>query len=112
MKEEFDKAVGANGKIIYNNFPDKNKTFYILKDSKDYNIAQFIQRNNLKFRYFPEMNTRLCFEPSEPEKVTNYIKVNKPYTIRKISDLIAFVQENRFKNRAIQNSHLGFHKQE
>lgn len=110
MRQEFENVVGQHGKIIYDNFEGENNVLYILRDSKDFDVAQFIKRNALKFKYIPEVTTKLQFEPSEPDAVKNYISNNNVTIIKTLPKLLEFVVNNREKCRAVKNSHIGFYK--
>ena len=111
MREEMENTVAKHGRIIFDNYAGDNTVLYVMKDSKDYATANFIKRNELKFKYYPEMSTKLQFENSQPEIVKDYIKTNKPKVINKMSELMEYINKNRNRNKAIPNSHLGLYKQ-
>ena len=107
MKSMLMGAVGEHKKIVFNDFGNKEGyNLYILKNSKDYNFANFIEENKIRFKYMPEVDTKLQFEPSRPEDVVEYLKNNPQNVITKISDLIEYVNKNRFTNRERKDSHI------
>lgn len=110
MRQEFEKVVGSNGKIVYDNFDGENKVLYVLRDSKDYDVARFIKRNALSFRYFPEVSTKLKFDSFNPEVIKDYLANKNLMVIKTLPKLSDFVINNRESCRAIKNSHLNFYK--
>lgn len=101
IKEGFEKSIGNKKIQIFQNFQDdKNSVLYILKDSRDFNAAHFIDKNELKFKYYPNINTKSGFDNEKPEEVIEYIDKNKPTLIEKLSELKDFIALNRTKNRA------------
>ena len=57
-QELLENRIG-HGKQIFRNWNgDGNSVFYVMKDSKDYNIAQFVKTNELKFQYYPELSLK------------------------------------------------------
>lgn len=109
MRKALEEKAGKHGKIIFENFEGKDSVLYVLRNSKDYDVANFIKKNELRFKYMPEIDTKLQFESDAPEKVEEYISKYKPKVIRKISEMIDFVTNNRQKNKAIKDSHISFY---
>ncbi len=104
-QELLENRIG-HGKQIFRNWNgDGNSVFYVMKDSKDYNIAQFVKTNELKFQYYPELNTKLRFDTYEPQTFINYLKENTLKVINKFDELMDFIAVNR-QHKAIPNSHL------
>ena len=94
-QETLENNIG-NGKQIFRDWDgDKNSVFYITRDSKDYNIAKFIEKNNLDFKYYPELNTKLRFDPEKRFILLDYLEKNNLKIMDKIDDLIKFLTENR-----------------
>lgn len=110
MRQELEKNFNKKGKIIFENFEGDNTVLYVLRDTKDYHVANFINKNQLKFKYMPDISSKLQFENSQPDVVSDYIKQTKPKVIKKISELMTFVQANREKNKAIKDSHLSLYQ--
>lgn len=110
IKEGFEKAISDHKRITFNNYRNKDTVLYVLKNSKDYGAANFIQKNRIKFQYLPDVDTKLRFEPQFPELVTKYIKDTKPRIINKISELMDFVSKNRIHNRAKYGSESNWNK--
>ncbi len=105
MREGFEKTVGGNGRIIMENFGRKDNILYVLKNSKDYNAANYIKANGMRFKYMPEIDTKLRFDSYHPEGAEEYIAKNKPRVITKTRELMDFIAGNRTKNKAVKNSH-------
>ena len=99
MREGFEHAIGKHKRLIFEGYNGKKDTvLYVLKNSKDYDAANFLKRNNKRFKYMPDVDTKLRFEYLEDAE--KYISENKPVVISKIKDLMNFVTENRLKQRA------------
>ncbi len=105
MREGFEKAVGGNGRIIMEDFGRKDRILYVLKNSKDYNAANFIKSNGMRFKYMPEVDTKLRFDSYHPEEAEKYIAQNRPRVITKMRELMDFISTNRTKNKTVKNSH-------
>lgn len=101
-REGFEKSMGKIKGQVFENFDGKNgDVLYVLRNSKDYYAANFINRNKLKFHYIPEISSNQCFEPDKPKTVINYIKKTKPRIFRKFGEMMNFIKENREECRAI-----------
>ncbi|MBQ4115282.1 hypothetical protein IJD34_07760 [bacterium] len=97
----FNEATGKNKKQIFENFNgDKNLVFYVMKHSRDYDAVDFICKNNLKFEYYPQMDTMLRFDLDKPSEVVDYISLNESQKISKFDELKQFVEKFRVKCRA------------
>jgi len=95
-REAFEHSMGkVRGQVFENFGGKKGNTLYVLRNSKDYYAANFIKRNELKFSYMPEVNSKLQFDTYEPEKVINYINDTKPLVIRKVDELMDYIQKYR-----------------
>lgn len=106
-KTKLEEVVGKNGKLIFENYAgNPNNILYVLKNSKDYDVAHFVKRNELTFKYLPGIDTRLRFETEDEAK--RYIKNNKPQIIETLKDMLTFVEENRLKNRAKKDSNVSY----
>ena len=107
LQAGFERAIGEHKRQIFRNYAgDKDTVLYVLKNSKDSDAAHFIEKNEMKFKYMPDVDTTLRFDENAPQDVIKYLSENKPKVITKIKELVAFVQQNRLKNRAVKNSHL------
>ena len=102
-----EDLIGAHKRQIYDTFAGKNnQVMYVMKNSKDYDVAHFVQKNRLNFKYYPNVCTKLCFEPDKPEDVLKYIKTQRPQLIKKTTDLIEYIKAHRTICRAKKDSHL------
>lgn len=109
LRRTFEETIARKGRQILPDFEGKfDQTLYIMKNSKDYDTAHFIKENNLKFKYIPDIDTKMQFDSEEPEKVSQYISENKPFVINKLDKLMDFISENRTINRARKNSELSY----
>lgn len=109
IREAFENAVGKPKVQIFDSFKGKeNHVMYVMKDSKDYDAACFILKNQLNFRYYPEVSTKLQFSPNFPEEVSAYIKNNKPKLIQKHFELKEYADKFRAFCRQKRDSHLSF----
>ena len=110
LQEGFETIVGQHKRQIFRNFNgDKNSVLYVMKNSKDYDVAQFAARNEMKFKYMPDVDTRCRFDEELPEEVVDYMSKNKPTVIDKVSELLDYVAQNRFRCRARKDSHIDRH---
>ena len=109
LREYFERTAFAHGsKQVFENYRgDKNKVLYVLKDSRDYDVAQFIRRNEMKFEYMPEINTKLCLNPWKEQEAYSTIDSVKPKIINKMSDLMKFVEEFRLKIKSEKCPSIG-----
>jgi len=110
LQEGFETIVGQHKKQIFRNFNgDKNSVLYVMKNSKDYDVAQFVARNEMKFQYMPDVDTRCRFDEELPQEVVDYMSKNKPTVIDKVSELLDYVIHNRYNCRARKDSHIDKH---
>ena len=111
IRTGFEKAIGNKKRQIFNDFNGKqNEVLYVLKNSKDYDAAEFIKRNGVKFKYMPNVDTQLRFDEYYPEEVVKYIAEQKPDVISKLSELMKYVKANRVGCRARKDSQIPFYK--
>lgn len=107
LQAGFERAIGDHKRQIFRNYAgDKDTVLYVLKNSKDYDAAHFIHKNEMKFQYMPDVDTKLQFDERKPEEPVKYLQENTPKVITKMKELVKFVEENRLKNRAVKDSHL------
>lgn len=79
LKAGLEEVIGKNHKQMFENFNGKkDNVMYVLKNSKDTKVANYIKENKMKFKFYPEVNTKCRFDEQEPEFVIEYIKKNKP----------------------------------
>lgn len=97
-REYLEKNLSSTkGMVIYDNFVAPNETLYILRNSKDYDFAKFIEKNNLEFEYFPEISTNLRITKNE---LLSNIQTKKFTIIDTVSKMMDFVTNNRMNVRA------------
>ena len=107
MREAFESAVGKPKVQVFDSFNGKeNQVMYVMKNSKDYDAATFIQKNELNFKYYPEVSTKLQFELDKPQDIVAYIKSTKPKLIQKHHELAEFISKCRENCRQVKDSHL------
>lgn len=100
-REAFEKSIGEHRKQIFESFDGKkDQVLYVLKNSKDYDAAQVVKQHNLKFKYMPEVTTKLKFDIEKPQEAIDYLSQNSPYTITKLDELNSYIEANRLKCRA------------
>lgn len=108
VREGFEKAVGKKHVQIFDSFEgNQDSVLYVMKNSKDFAAANFVKLNEMNFEYIPEMDTRLRFDEYFPDEVSTYLTENKPKVIKKISELMDYISENRIRCRERKNSHIG-----
>lgn len=96
IREGFEHIIENSKKLVFENFNgDSRSVMYLLRDSKDYEAAQFIRLNRVKFQYLPEVNTGVNIDPHHPHKLVEYISSTNPRRITKSDDLITFVEAER-----------------
>lgn len=106
-RKRLEDLIGAHKRQIYNTFTGKDcQVMYVLKNSKDFDVAHFIHKNELNFKYYPDVCTKLQFEPDKPQDVINYIKTQHPKLIQKPFELLEYIKSHRENCRARKDSHL------
>ena len=79
LKNGLEEVIGKRHKQVFENFNGKkDNVMYVLSPSKDRKVANYIAQNNMKFKYYPTVDTKCRFDEQEPELVIEYIKKNKP----------------------------------
>lgn len=102
-----EELIGPHKRQIYDTFAGKDtQVMYILKDSKDFDVAHFIQKNELNFKYYPDVSTKLRFEPDRPQDVITYIKTQHPKSIQKPYELMEYIKSYRENCKTQKDSHL------
>ena len=108
MRQHFEKSMGKVKGQVFENFRDiDGDILYVLRNSKDYHAAHFIKTNELKFHYFPDVNSSLRFDEDKPSSVINYIDKYKPKVIHNLSKLMEYINEHRTKCKSDKDSHIG-----
>lgn len=75
-KKELSMLVGKH-KQIFEDFNNKSDVLYIVRRGKDKGIADFIYENNLRFKYFPYLNTKSGLDPLYPQKALNMLQAEQ-----------------------------------
>lgn len=100
-RESFEKAIGEHKRQIFESFDGKkDEVLYVMKNSKDYDATQKVKAFNLRFKYMPDVDTKLRFDTESPQEVVAYINDNKPKTISKLNELVEYIGTYRSKCRA------------
>lgn len=105
IREGLEKNLGNHGKSVFESFGgNENTVLYILRNNKDYDVAKFINKNSISFRYLPEFDTKALYEIGGTLKnVETYLTENKSKFIQKASELMEFVNANREGRRSKQS---------
>lgn len=102
-----EELIGPHKRQIFDAFSGKDKqVMYVMKNSKDYDVAHFVIKNDLNFKYYPEVSTKFQFEPDKPQDVISYIKTQHPKLIQKPYELLEYIKAHRENCRAQKDSHL------
>ena len=83
------------GKQIFYDFERKGDVFLLTRPEKDYAVAKFIDKHNLKFEYYPEISTTtraLDCEIHEP--LTEMLEELNPKVITSKKDMFASIKAN------------------
>lgn len=99
MKAGFEDVVGGKKCKIFEDVDTKGRMFYVLNNKKDYQVADFIKDNRLRFKYLPNVNNGFTF--NSIKDIKKYISKKQPLIITKIDDLMNFMSQNRTRNYAI-----------
>jgi len=91
--------IAAKHKLVYQNFDGQNNDIYVIKDSRDKDVADYIVKENLKFKYYPELNTNSGFLPFNTSSAINVLQKNQTPVIDLKNDLIKY-----FLNLTLANS--------
>ena len=104
LRADLINALGSN-KIIFDKFENKNNQMFCITRSyyKDKKFADFLaeQSDRLKFKYYPEITTRLKFEPGKPQELIDYIKTNASKPIETCSKLINYLKDIHPRTQAL-----------
>ena len=65
-KIEIEPLLGRH-RQIFENFNNTSDIFYVVRPGKDRDIADFILKNHLWFKFFPKINTRSGLDPMYPK---------------------------------------------
>ena len=91
-RKNLETVIGKNGKVVFDNFANKKESvMYVLRNSKDKAVADFVEQNKLDFKYYPEINTQFRFDSDDESTLVNYIKNNKPKIISNLNDLLPLI---------------------
>lgn len=101
-KEELPNLINK-GKQIHYGFEKPKNIFYIVKDSYDTTVKNFIKLHNLKFEYYPLINTANAAQEGHPEIVTNLIKDKKMKPIKTFNEMEKLLIKER-ENRGWKNN--------
>ena len=106
LKEEFETKTTRHGKIKLENYNGiKNQTLYILRNSRDYDVAEFVKLHNLKFKYMPDISSKDFIDVENDEAIiNNEFKNMKSAIITESEDLAKYVKDNRVKHLSMPNS--------
>lgn len=96
MKAGFEDVVGGKKCKILEDVDMKGRMFYILNNKKDYQVADFIKDNRLRFKYLPNVNNGFTF--NSIKDIKKYISKKQPLIITKMDDLMNFMSQNRTRN--------------
>ena len=90
LKVGLEEVIGKNHKQIFENINGKkDNVMYVLKNSKDVKVANYITQHKMKFKFYPEVNTQCRFDEQERELVIEYIKKNKPICHTNTEEMLA-----------------------
>lgn len=70
--------ISGNRKQIFENFNNTTDMFYVVRPSKDKDIANFILQNGLSFKYFPYIGTKSGLDPQYPKNAIHLTNVKQP----------------------------------
>jgi len=60
-------------KQVFNDFEAIGDVFLVTRDKTNSKVAQFIRKHNLKFEFYPTINTKCGLDTEMPEKLTQLI---------------------------------------
>ncbi len=90
-KIELEKLAGRH-KLIFKNFDNTTDNLYVVRKGKDKGIAKFILDNNLRFKYYPWINTKSGLDPLCPDEAIKVLEQD----VRMISQKSALAKFFRF----------------
>lgn len=113
VKEGLEKVIGKNHKQVFRDFKgDKDKVLYVLRDTKDAKVANYIVKNEINFRYYPEVDTKCRFDEQKPELVIEYFKKFAPKMYKNPEEMILYLEgkgkpvgnnSEKYKSKPITN---------
>lgn len=93
IKEDILGVLGKRRQIMHN-FNSYGDSFYVVRDSKDKGIANFIIKNNLDFKYYPGLNTKSGFDAQLYNEAKEIIKKSDSKVITSQVQLKKFFEKS------------------
>lgn len=90
--------ISKKGKQIFFDFEKQGDVFLVTRDEFNYRVSKFIHENNLKFEFYPQINTKCGFDTEKPEELIeslrkyNYTPITTKTQLRK--SVTSKIQEN------------------
>lgn len=102
LKAELEALiVDKNNTQITNNWAGKDyKTFYIVEDSNDKAIAEFLLKEiqNLSFIYYPEINKTFKTTYINIKRIVNFLSDRMTKKIYNTQDMLNYIEEEQIKS--------------
>ena len=94
-RQAFEDVLGAKSRVIVDNFNGNEKSvLYIVRNSKDKALGDFIVKNDLSFKYIPTLDVTTQSVSLKPKKLLKFIE-EQPLIIHTKKKLQKFLTENR-----------------
>ncbi len=64
-------------KLVHEKFNNTSDVLYTIRKSKEYDVAKFLIENNLRFKYFPFINSKSGLDPFYPQRAVEAVNNSK-----------------------------------
>lgn len=89
IKDDLAQILGKRHQVI-NNINENGDVLYVVNNRFDKGIADLlIKTDDAKFKYYPEVNTKICFDKQKPKEVQSILRMAS----KKIIDTVEKLEE-------------------
>lgn len=93
-------AIAGSKKQIFENFNNTKDVLYVLKDTRDYDVAKYLYKSYEDAVYYPDINTKSGLDVEKPHLAIRLLEQKKDSAIRNINDILIRLG---LRNKFIEN---------
>lgn len=82
------------GRQIFYNIKEEGDVVLVTKDKYDKSVRDFIEAENIKFRYYPEISTKSGLDDEVPSRLKTLLNIKNNCIVRTLSILDKFIPNN------------------
>lgn len=82
------------GRQIFYNIKEEGDVVLVTKDKYDKSVRDFIEAENIKFRYYPEISTKSGLDDEVPSGLKTLLNIKNNCIVRTLSILDKFIPNN------------------